>query len=377
MLSHGLGRPLRQLRSVEPTVAVDVSGDVELAYERPVGADRDRHVGAADEREHPERVVGRLLECLVAVRRRDADELELGTREREQQRDRVVVPGVAVEDDRGCHQREYLVDLGRGRQGRLRAEARGRDRAGGAGTAQRCLRLQPLEPRDEQAGGERVSGGGAVDGVDRRRLGAGDLLPVLEQDRALGAERDGDDAVAPPQHLELVAVDDGQVGVDVDRPCGRGVEAEEAGRPLPRAAHGLVRDLELRQHGVARRQLEVLQLGVRAGRDRDLVLAARVDEDQRDAGRSLDARGGERQPLFGRQRLVGEDVRPDRADERHLRPEPRAGDGLVRALAALDARKRGVGDRLPRPRQPLDAGDEVEVDAADDGDRGPAHGALC
>ena len=50
------------------------------------------------------------------------------------------------------------------------------------------------------------------------------------------------------------------------------------------------------------------------------------------------------------------------------RAEPGAGDGLVRALAALDAGERRAGDGLPRPRQPLDPRDEVEVDAADDGD---------
>ena len=74
-------------------------GDVGLAHERPVGAHRDRNVLAADEREHAERVVGRLLERLVAVHGGDADELDLGARQREQERDRVVVAGIAVEDD--------------------------------------------------------------------------------------------------------------------------------------------------------------------------------------------------------------------------------------------------------------------------------------
>ena len=74
---------------------------------------------------------------------RDADELDLRAREREQERDRVVVPGVAVEDDRSRHCREYRVHLGRGRQGRLRAEARGGERAGGAGAAQRLLGSRP------------------------------------------------------------------------------------------------------------------------------------------------------------------------------------------------------------------------------------------
>ena len=69
VLLDGLGRARRQVRPVEAALAVDVRGDVQLADERPVGAHRDGDVLAADEREHPQRVVGRLLERLVAVRR--------------------------------------------------------------------------------------------------------------------------------------------------------------------------------------------------------------------------------------------------------------------------------------------------------------------
>ena len=151
---------------------------------------------------------------------------------------------------------EYRVHLGRGRKRRLRAEARGGDRARGAGTAERLLAISALEQRDEQAGREGVARGGAVDGVDLRRLGARHLLPVVEQQRALGAERHRHEAVAALQHLELVAVDDGQVGVDVDRPRRRGVQAEEPGRLLPRADDGRVRNLELAEHGVALGEVE-------------------------------------------------------------------------------------------------------------------------
>ena len=51
------------------------------------------------ELEHPQRVGGRLGERLVAGDGRDAEQLELGRGQREQDRDRVVVAGVAVEDD--------------------------------------------------------------------------------------------------------------------------------------------------------------------------------------------------------------------------------------------------------------------------------------
>ena len=98
---------LRQLRPVEPGLAVDVGGDERLTDERAAGAGRDRHVVPSDELEHPKRVGRRLLHSLVAGHRRDAQELDLLAREREQERDRVVVPGVAVEENRGrSHPRE-------------------------------------------------------------------------------------------------------------------------------------------------------------------------------------------------------------------------------------------------------------------------------
>src|ERR671920_1921794 len=70
-------------------------------HEWTVRAGGDGDVGAVDELEHAQRVRGRLLERLIAGDRRDAEELELGRRECEQQRDRVVVTGVAVEQDLG------------------------------------------------------------------------------------------------------------------------------------------------------------------------------------------------------------------------------------------------------------------------------------
>jgi hypothetical protein len=80
---------------------VDVLRDEELALERPVGAGRDRDVAATRELEHAERVRRRLLERLVAGDGRDGPQLDLRARQREQDRDRVVVARVAVEEDRG------------------------------------------------------------------------------------------------------------------------------------------------------------------------------------------------------------------------------------------------------------------------------------
>ena len=77
------------------------------------------------------------------------------------------------------------------------------------------------------------------------------------------------------------------------------------------------------------------------------------------------------------ERLVGERVDSDRADHPHACAEPRGGDRLVRALAAGKALERSPRDRLPRPRQPRDACDEVEVDRADDRQFGSHGPSLC
>ena len=95
-------RPARrgQRRAVETAFAVDVGRDGELPDEGPIGARRDGNIGAAGEVEHPKGVRRRLLERLVPVHDGHAEHVELGACEREEQRDRVVVPRIAVEDDR-------------------------------------------------------------------------------------------------------------------------------------------------------------------------------------------------------------------------------------------------------------------------------------
>jgi hypothetical protein len=231
----------------------------------------------------------------------------------------------------------------------------------------------PLQQRDEQAGRERVACGGAVDGVHARRLRTGDLLPVVEQHGSLGAERHGDETVAPCEHLQLVAVDDGEVGIDGERPRRRGVEAEEPARLLPRCEDGCVRHLELAEDGVRRLQLHSAELGVRPGSDDDLVLAGGVDEDQRHPRGRVGALRLYGQPLLPRQRLVGQRVAADAADERDVGAEPRRRDGLVGPLAAGDPAERRVGDGLAGAGQPAAARDQVEVHRPDDDDRGAIH----
>ena len=98
-LASGAALRGRQRRAVDAAVAVHVGRHDQLAHERPVGAGRDRDVAPPGEVEHAHRVRRRLRERLVPVHGGDAEQLDLRTREREQQRDRVVVARIAVEDD--------------------------------------------------------------------------------------------------------------------------------------------------------------------------------------------------------------------------------------------------------------------------------------
>ena len=113
-------------------------------------------------------------------------------------------------------------------------------------------------------------------------------------------------------------------------------------------------------------------LSIRSRCDDDRVLAVGVDDDERNACRyvSLVPARGDTCVVQALQRALGELVSPDAADHRHLGAEPRGGDGLIRTLSARDLRERGARDRLAGPRQPLRAGDEVEIDRADDGQAG-------
>ncbi len=92
-----------QLGAVDARHAVDVGRDHQLARQRAVGAGGHRHVGAAGQRQHAARVLGRARERLVAGHRRDRHQVDRRVAEREQHRDGVVVAGVAVEDDAGAH----------------------------------------------------------------------------------------------------------------------------------------------------------------------------------------------------------------------------------------------------------------------------------
>jgi hypothetical protein len=92
-----------EARAVEPGLAVCLGGGDQRPEEGTVAAGRHGHTGDVGDAAHAARVQGRFLECLVARDGRDRAELDLGVAVSEEYRHRVVVPGVAVEDDPARH----------------------------------------------------------------------------------------------------------------------------------------------------------------------------------------------------------------------------------------------------------------------------------
>ena len=241
---------LGERRAVEAGLAVDVGGDEELARERAVGAGRHRHVAAADELEHAERVRRRLLERLVAGDRRDAEEVELRAGEREQERDRVVVARVAVEQDRRrivIRRASICVDLRRGGQRRLRAGAgrrRSPRRAGrGAGallprsrpssseTTRQAVKASPAAvPSTASTGG----GAARATSSPSSRRSAPSAPSVSAKSAPIGLDPSASSS------SELATIRSARSSMVLEhRPRRRGVQAEEAVRLLgarPRSA---------------------------------------------------------------------------------------------------------------------------------------------
>ena len=81
---------------------MDVRRNARLADERTLGTRRNREVGSG-ELEHAQRVGSGLLQCLVAGDGGDAQQFDFQAREGKQQRDRVVVTRVTVEQDLRRH----------------------------------------------------------------------------------------------------------------------------------------------------------------------------------------------------------------------------------------------------------------------------------
>jgi len=93
----------REHGTVEPGLAVGLDGRLRRAHERPVAARRDRHIPEPCDGRDGQRVAGDLLEGLVAGDGRHRDQIDIGVACGEEERDGIVVAGVAVEEDGGGH----------------------------------------------------------------------------------------------------------------------------------------------------------------------------------------------------------------------------------------------------------------------------------
>src|SRR5580693_3052416 len=104
------GRGRRQRGPAQPGIAVYLPRVERRAQQRPGAARGHRRPGRADELAYRQRVGRRLGQPDVAGHGGDADQVDAGVPVRERDRERVVDPGIAVEDDSGGHVRSpFLV----------------------------------------------------------------------------------------------------------------------------------------------------------------------------------------------------------------------------------------------------------------------------
>ncbi len=167
--------------------------------------------------------------------------------------------------------------------------------------------------------------------------------------------------------------------LDRERPGGRGVEDDACTQPSRASDQrcvGALGNLVLQDQGRRGRERGVghrIRIGPRVGArgDHDAVLAVRVDEDRRAPRSLIDARHPAQVDAAGNKQLergIGECIVPDRTEEPYCRAGACGGQRLIGALAAGICRKRFGGERLPRGREASDAGDQIEVDRAENDD---------
>ena len=228
-----------------------------------------------------------------------------------------------------------------------------------------------LEQRDEQTRGERVSRSCAVHRVDRRRCRAGQLLAVVQENGALCAERQRDEAVAPRRASRARGGSrrrgprrrrSGRAGAALRQK--RPVHSSHAARTASSGISSWQRTASCGGRSTAPR------VAFAPGATAIVVSpAASTWMSATPVGASVSSSTNPHAcRAKARERLLGLRVAPDRRDHRHLGPEPRARDGLVRTLSPRQATERPAADGLARLGQPLDPHDEVEVHGTDDDD---------
>ena len=94
---------LGQFDAVETGFAVDGRGDFLFAYDGAIASCVHGDIDGVRLLQYGTRIVGDLVEALVATDRGHADQIDVRVTHCEQDRDGVVVAGIAVQDDLPCH----------------------------------------------------------------------------------------------------------------------------------------------------------------------------------------------------------------------------------------------------------------------------------
>ncbi len=100
VVRHGAGCGRRQLGRPDAALAVDLGGAHDLADQRPGGPFGDRDVVPAVCMQQAERVLGAMTDVGVSADGRDGQDMKLGARDGEADGQRIVEPGIAVDDQR-------------------------------------------------------------------------------------------------------------------------------------------------------------------------------------------------------------------------------------------------------------------------------------
>ena len=100
VVRHGAGCGRRQLGRPDAALAVDLGGAHDLADQRPGGPFGDRDVVPAIGVQQAERVLGAMTDVGVSADGGDGQDIKLGARDGEADGQRVVEPGIAVDDQR-------------------------------------------------------------------------------------------------------------------------------------------------------------------------------------------------------------------------------------------------------------------------------------
>ena len=191
--------------------------------------------------------------------------------------------------------------------------------------------------------------------------------PVLEQHRALGAERQRDEAVAALQHLELVAVDDRQVGVDVDRPRAGAAFRQKSpvacSQALITASSGHL-ELAVRTAS-ARGELDGARASAFAPGATAIWFSPSASTRISATPVGASTRGPRSTPAAPPRGSASSAKGSSPTAQTSVTSAPSRAHATAwfAPLPPRNALEDRVRDRLPRPRQPLDLRDEVEVDA--------------